>query len=689
MQPISLRARITPYVSWSIVALLLCGALLAMLPELETKRFALHVATFISLALFLAAGFWGLGYLALLVSSRTREYRIALPIGMGLFALSLIGYLKFTLSPVLPLVLLSVGAFTAVKVVLHHRKHLSGLLQLSDVPWLTLLLGLSVIGLLFNAPSGGLLAFPRDFDSNFIHVLFPKRVLHQGYYSNPDWLRGIWLPQLTHSIYIFILSLSNDLFLKTINLICLVHIGVFFLVRRTVSERVSGAILFALLTAANEFRDNCTATNLDAVFALFVVSAFDTMHRFIETRRFSLYVFATVLAGFSAGQKHFGLMFSVPLLLVGAFVELKPHILPLNKLQLGKQIARVLPSLKKLLLCAVLFVVTFSLFYIHNLLEGNSLLFPFIGSKVNTYGWDSEDLRQMIEDTIPHWGYSKTALGFLMLPAHLMLHPEKYQFAKTGSLLDFSTSASLVLCYLVAVIGCIFSRLRRSSYFLLALIIVGQAIAWYCGSQVIRYLYPVLIVSSLLASLLLQHGIVLLARMVPVALRSVAAAMILLGSIYAVSQAVRQPALPIPLTAEERFAWIKQYMMPSIGAYQWLREHVTPHNRVVHIGNGQIMANFPDLILCGDWFARFRYNRFLKELISFREWPEVQRAFAGYPFSHIFIAWDTFAPHSSRPKDEAAWQKAFPESTRECLRHVFYDGAATDIYEIKQSCREK
>jgi hypothetical protein len=207
---------------------------------------------------------------------------------------------------------------------------------------------------------------------------------------------------------------------------------------------------------------------------------------------------------------------------------------------------------------------------------------------------------------------------------------------------------------------------------------------WYRGSQVIRYLFPVLICSTLLGAFLLglcierwnssaifRRGVTCLAF----------SAATLLSTIWIIP-----PKAPLAQNHEEILNWVSTYRGSKVEALKWLTQHATPSDEILNLAGHTEVGQFPELTLCGDWFGRCRYSRFISGHIRFLPWPELKEALKVNNISFIIVNWDSFAPESKKPVTPEEWALAIPESTRECLEHLYNDGASTDVYKVKEAC---
>ena len=598
-----------------------------------------------------------------------------IPVGIGLLALVLTFYLRVSLHPIIPVSLLLLGAFHSARLVFLSGTALRAQLNQHTTAIFVTVCAIIMTTLSFPTLGDGFLLFPNDFDSNLIHVTAPRIVVERGVFFNPDWLRGLWLPQLTMALYTCILSFSNPFFLKTLNVVCFIQFALLFArCSSSATGRAASIAWFALVTTLPEFRQYVVQTNLDTIFALFSVSAFFLLINYLKSPDRNSLLLLGFICGLSAGQKHFGLLYSVPVMSAAALM----YLLKSNGVR--DMVQKALP----IAAAGSIFSATFSCFYLHNLLSGNSLLFPFIGTKLNTYGWDDVDLTQMIESTIPHWGYSKTLAGYFLLPLHFLQHPDKYQFQIFGTWADLGMSVALGALYVFTVVALIVKPLRRAAILLPCLVLCADVALWYRGSQVIRYLYPVLISSALAGALLLTKGLTRVCRSSRSQRIATSSAIILAAAASAIW--ITPPKTPLAQSDEEARSWLTTYRGVQTDAFRWLTEHAPSDNGILNLAGHDAMAHFPKLTLCGDWFGRCRYSRFISGYITFRPWPELKTTLKANHLSYIVVNWNTFAPHSKLPTSSEEWSTAIPESTRNCLEHVYHDGISTDVYKVKDSC---
>lgn len=664
-----------PLLTWLAGAVVTTACLMWFRSFFSASSNDTFIATFFLLSAFLTTAFFGLGQFVLSRVFRTANETMALPTGVGVLAIFLTPYLRISLDPFVPLSILVLGSLYSLRFAFQCRKDILAACYRPITALFTTLCCISLITLSFPTLWDALLLFPTDFDSNLIHVTGPRIVVDHGYFFYPNWLRGQWLPQLTMNLYTFILSFSNQLFLKTINVVCFIQIA--FLFARTSTSTVGKILALSclmLLTTLPEFRQYIVQTNLDTIFALFTVSAFFLLLQHLQTPTAAYLILLGFICGLSAGQKHFGLMFSAPTMTVASLVYMWEG----GKRRFALRRSPVVAA------AGITLALTSSCFYLHNLVAGNALLFPFFGSQVNTYGWDQTDLSQMIDAIIPYWGHSKNLAGYFLLPLHIIRYPEKYQLNIFFTWADFGMSVSISLLYILSLASLIHKPLRRPEVVIPSLTLCAQIFLWYRGSQVIRYLFPVLICFSLLIAILLNR----LTERLPkegILQRCIASfacvVAVALSTIWIIP-----PKTPLAQSDDEILGWLSTFRGSKLEGFRWLSKNTPPGVAILNLAGHGEMAQFPRLLLCGDWFGRCRYTNFLSSHIQFRPWSELKNVIRANKISYIIVNWTLFPPNSRRPVSESEWAAAIPESSKQCLEHMYYDQSSTDIYKVKDGC---
>jgi len=396
---------------------------------------------------------------------------------------------------------------------------------------------------------------------------------------------------------------------------------------------------------------------------------------FLKDKKASRLILIMLMAGFAGGQKHFGLMFSAPILAASIIIYLYYHVMEEKNYKL---------VFIRVGLISLIFPLVAFPFYIHNLLNGANLLFPFYGSWGNPYGWETEELKYFTTTCITLWGHSKTLVGYFLIPIHLIQYPAKYQFSLTNTPMDFLFSVQMVVLFILLPISLLFKRLRKLEIWLPAFILLIQIFCWYKGSQVIRYLFPLSIIWFILLIHILSNFEDLRKFK-----KSLFYGTIIIFTVagWLFNKGLAHPiTFPVPVTYDQKTKWLNTAFESKIKPYRWLSEHDSIVDRSLNISPGSwpFLHFIPDLNVCGDWFARFSYGKYMDSYSKFKEWDKLSPELKKGNFSHIVVNW-TETSSGIRPKTEEDFKKVFPESTRKCLNMVF-STPESDIFEIKKEC---
>lgn len=664
---------------------------------LLTEEGAIFFISFYSLALILIASLSGVGL-------SLRKYFLAgikfnwadLPLGFGIFCWFLSFYLKFTISPIVPIFFLGIGLFAftraysksltvSVKTWIYGAKNASNL-------WIFLAIALLIIELSFGSGGyGGFLRFTHDFDSGLVHTTFPKTVHRYGHYFLPDWIRGLWIPQLTHYWYIFILSIGSELTFKISNIFCVVQILILFMQFRfqknTYYISFIGLLFGVFLVGSPEFNSHISSTSLDAIFLFFSLTALAVFFDFISTPTYRKLALLTLFSGFMGGQKHFGLMYSVP------FLSIAYLYFFIREIRIWKR------STPRFLLISFLFPLIFVPFYFHNIIADSSLFFPFMGGMQNGYFWSSREIEHMVHDVVGHWGRSKDFFGFFSLPLDIIRFPESYESSSGRGYWDYAVSVCLGSLSLMFFISSWFFWRKKSAtsltIFFSTLCILAQIIFWYRGSQVVRYLFPVWVSIVFLWKIIAE---ILLVRFGHISFLNfqkrsplfVAATIITIFIIFShpskFSSAEKFSRTPLEI---QKSLWNTGFK--GIRALVWLDEHTSQTDKILEIAPGVMGLNqfFVQLNLRGDWFAKYRYERYIRNFSStpsFHPLTRLKQEFREERFSYLLIQWDAFAKEL-RPKDDKRLDAlAFDSDVKNCLALAFHGDDNVDVYSFKTEC---
>lgn len=599
------------------------------------------------------------------------------PLGLSVFALFLSFWLKLSTSIVVPgCILLGFGILNVVAYFGRPRK-VEQSEQLNLFLENGILIGLLAV-LLWFLPGDGLLMFPLDFDSGMLHIALPLKWIELGEVSPQKYLRGPFVGNYAHVLYYFILKVfaSNVGLVKIIN-IC-GFIGFFSAMRKLSKEipRLSFLpLLIPFFLVLNfETRQYLVSTNLDAGLFFTVVSGFAVVMVAMITGRSSDLMLGTALLGFSAGLKHFGFLISAPVLVFS-------YLWFFNKNKIADSaIASRLVSWIGLCVTGI-FVFLFSSlpFYLHNLIAGNNILFPFLGTKENSYGWTISEIADFGK-IINYWGHRKDFFGFWTLPGDFLNFPQKYIIFLQHNLLDYSYSALFVLSVIsIFLSGYLFVKKNRMPMFL-SLINLIQLFFWYSGSQVARYLFP----SFAISLLVLFYTVSFLINFDSIRNLKRFAGLILLVSTLVLIQFSRAQEIKVPISNQERLDLVRAQYGDTFEAFEYLRSQKI-RERILFVGDSSFTQHFVDLDVCGDWYGPCRWGDFfavasVSKTIVFRSVSEMAEIMKSNKIEWMVIKWSNFYPDQRRPEN---WDDAIPD--RNCFS-IEKSYATVDIFKVNTTC---
>lgn len=647
---------------------------------------------FFTLAFFLTVAMFGLGNVSRRRLLKADFGQADIALGFGIFALFLRVCSFISISPILPAFVAALGFICGLMAAKRSWRSICSFMAAPTTPWLVCTGFAALSYLSFRAQSNGLLYIPFDYDSDLMHVALPRAIVQAGHYILPDWLRAPWHPQLTHLWYVFLLMLADIFYLKTVNVLVLVQLFVLFAGGRTFVSRALGLLLFSTLTVAPEFSEIATSTYLDAVLSMFCTASFVLFVQLMQKPKFRDLCLATILCGFASGQKHFGLMFSAPLLVIAVLRYAAVKLETLWDRERGLQMNLTKRETIRLgyscLSLVLLFSATFVPFYIHNWVSGNSLLFPFFGSTENTYGWSAADLKELMQSTIPRWGHAKSFSGFFLIPVHLLKFPEEYQFFyfSRKSPYDWMISVEIVSLFVGLILGLIVPRLRSTAALAPFLLLFIHLFEWYKGSQVVRYLFPFSINVPLLFVWQVSVPSIRSFELKKRTLTALICGLLIATGILQLHAQRYRPVLPLPTRNAEVYPWLKAHVTPQAALYNFLKRRVKPDQRVLNLAPMTGSSHFPEVKLCGDWFATCRYDRYIDGNMRFKDWADLLPEVRKNNFSYIIVRWDLLSSRKSRPQGEEL-KDVFPPSTFECLQLSTTDGNMTDVFRIRRRCR--
>ncbi|WP_135354971.1 hypothetical protein [Leptospira ryugenii] len=603
--------------------------------------------------------------------------------GLGIFAWILQFIQKISISYTIPFIILIVGFFIRIKYTLREIK--SNSVRFAH----DLLFLFSFILLLISfGHYDGLLEYSNDFDSNFHHIVLAQNYVNHGSFFAPLWLRAPFIPQLNHSLYAFLLSyFQNDmLYLKVLNAVAFIQIYFLFVRIGTPKWRIIG-VLFAFVVANVSELGYLFNTNMDALLGLFILAIFYLFYKSVRDQfTYSNLLLIIIFSGFAAGQKHFGLMFSFPILFLSgllAFIEKfrSTH----SEIQVSAiSVFFLSKDFLKLTSIFSVFFLIFIPFYMHNLYYSKDLLFPFLGGVENKYGWKKEELIDFLGPTINHWGHRKDLLGFFHIPKDLILYPYDFQFFQQGGLEDFYVSTILGCILIIAVVSLLFYR-KLKQFFFPAILLLISTFLWYKGSQVIRYLFPISLSGLLLGFLFSYENV----RIKTVWLRNNIPTFLIVCFyclLFTKIEAIRER---IPINAMEHFE-LRSKIYGNLFSGNLRIQAEASNPTILEFGpqSAAVRSFFPNFLFCGDWFGGCAYNLFTHSLgpLRFREWDEIKKNVPLQKVDYISIYWTQFSG-GRFPKTKEEYKEAFPNSVSVCLIPFYESEYEYSIYKVKKECQ--
>ncbi|MDZ4726970.1 MAG: hypothetical protein SH817_12490 [Leptospira sp.] len=534
----------------------------------------------------------------------------------------------------------------------------------------------------------GLLEYTTDFDSSFHHIVLAQTMVREGHYFPPFWLRAPFIPQLTHSIYIFILSIfKNDiLYIKLLNFIAFYQIFKIFLNRKRNLDFWLGGLILLIIVFSPEFT-YLYNTNLDALLGLFYLCSLVMFYRCLRNE-FSItnVSMLIVFCGFAGGQKHFGLMFSVPVILFSFFGSL---IYFYKQELIGKSIKDAIASciynqrFYGYAISFLSFFVVFIPFYIHNLLANSNLFFPFMGNKVNAYGWSKQEIEDFTGPTINHWGHQKSVTGFFQLPYDLINFPDDFQFFQTNTWHDYVVPFLFIFPIFLLFITIVFKSTKK--HLLLSIVLICCYVLWFQSSQVIRYLFPINIGSLFLIYIQFSNFKNLHTKF---ALNFLKIAF-LTFFIYLSLENFKEVNFILPSNSNERLIY-RKFQFGSMIEGNIKITQSNNNSGVLEFGPHAVMARslFPNLTFCGDWFGGCAFEKFTlrNTPMQFKSWEEIKKASQFMKIDFISIYWTQFRDGSA-PATELEYNLVFPESVRKCIEPFYKVSGEYDIFSIKNECK--
>ncbi len=635
-----------------------------------TLFFAFIIISFLFFQGVKQIGIWAQKYFF-----KTNLHAFDFPLGLALFALFLSFWVKLSPEIFVPWAFLMCGLIFRFYHFFKNIKYWE--LALKQAEAFEICLFLSLSGILFwFAPGNGLLSYPNDYDSGMLHVALPKRWDFLNDVKTQIYFRGAFIGNFAHVLYYFFLKVfsGNDLTLKVINFCGFFS---FFSIARKLRLQIPEIsfwplIIPFLLVISFETRENLVSTNLDALFLLFFFSGSVALLISTVSMQIEHLIVGTVLLGFSAGLKHFGFLMSAPILTLFYSYHFFFH----------RQMFRMSAYrwIGFSFVGAILFLLVSLPFYLHNFLAGNNILFPFLGSKVNTYGWTESEIKDF-GAIIEVWGHRKDFAGFWTLPWDFVDFPEKYQILITHNIEVYSYSLLFVLSWLALGFGAFLAFKKKPLALLLSVTHLIQLFFWYKGSQVVRYLLPNLAVGILIYIVIVFQFLNL--KIENQNRRVIGLMAMIFLSVFAIAN-LRMPQKLVVISADERQAAVMNSNGANDQAIEYLRSlHIS--ERIFYVSDLSYRQYMIDLEVCGDWFGPCRWGDILKvraldSHFSIRPKSEIRESLKKNGIGWLVINWKNFFLAQDRP---APMSLAFPDIECFSLEKSF---GIVDIFKVNKEC---
>ncbi|MBK7960885.1 MAG: glycosyltransferase family 39 protein [Bdellovibrionales bacterium] len=666
--------------SWKILFLVVLGiyAILTRIPYQLNVYFAVGQFLFLTAIFYISSA--GLGRFLLERVFKLNDLTTAFAVGFGFFAALLCLLNKITIIPAYYIPFLFFGLFYFI-----YSKYVELKKESLEIVYAGMFAFFTIVLLViycFTSSTNGFLAAPIDFDSGLFHVTFPKTVVLQGSYIYSSYLRVHFLPQLAHSWYIFFLSIfgNDEHFLRIINMAVFVQIVVLFY---SLGKRYSiiSLLMMVLLFSFPEMLRDFPTTNLDTVFTLFISVMMYQLIICVEDRKWTNLFLLTILGAFSAGQKHFGFIYSFPVFTMTYLL----YIYHFWKLEKGKAV----DVGRRVLLGSILFVTCTLPFYFHNLLSRTNLLFPFAGSSENFYGWSLSDYNGFKGANIDHWGHSKELLSFFTVPLDMLKFPEKFSYFKDSDSYEMFFSYGFYTLIFIFLLN-LFSKYRRNvGLAILTLAILMQVYGWYISSQVIRYLLPVFAGMGLILIPLL-HDLVKRIKFLP-SFKKAFPLVVFFSSVLVVSTTLKKYKHSVQFwsSPQEREMQLRSLDTERFDSLNFLKKTVPSKDGILSLSPMMwtYIPHFYELNLCGDWFGVCRFDKYYDYPIVFKPWANLYPALKERNLRFIYVAWGEInGSLGHRPQTESELSQVFPSDTRQCLELIYHQGSKYEVYQVKQSC---
>lgn len=607
----------------------------------------LYFITFVTSAFLFYQSISAFGYIVREQTFKCNLHELDFPLGLGSFCFFLNIWFKQNSSIVFPFVILFSALLFSIYSKYKQRKHFGWTInnicnkQNFFVGACYLLL---VFVLLWYGSGDGLLLFPLDFDSGMLHVALPKKWIVINEITAQKYMRGPFIGQFLHVLYYFLLKIfnNNEAYLKIINLCSFTS---FFVIctaigNRLVHKSYFGVFIPIILVLFYDTREYLTSTNLDAVFSLLMFAGSMTVYLAILNKNSKYLLLGTLLLAFSAGLKHFGFLLSAPLLSICYVYYL---ITPSFYKSFQKK-------LKVAIFGFSIFLTVSLSFYLHNLLQNNSILFPFIGSTENTYGWSLDEIKGF-HNIIGLWGVHTDLMGFFTLICDIPHFPDKFQFSIKGhGISDYFYSFSILCAFSIIPLSLLSFPRKKYITIIPVIITIIQLFLWYKGSQVVRYLLPIVSLSLFIFTWLSYE--LIFPRLHDKLKTTIPIALVFICGIYITK--VHSNNLSIPVTVADKQDLIQKRYGDTHSMIQYLRQR-NIQDPILFVGDSSYSQFMTDLKICGDWFGPCRWGdvfdiAFSNDYLRFKSIKDSKSLLKTNNIKWIVLNWTTFL-QQKRPQD--------------------------------------
>jgi len=429
---------------------------------------------------------------------------------------------------------------------------------------------------------------PTAWDATMYHFALAKMYVLQHQISFTSDIRFAAWPQTNKMLFSLMLLFYDDIaaqlvqFLMLILVVCCLYVWG----RKAFSKET--AILSVALWLSNPLVIWLGASGyIDVGLTLFVTMGIYAFVKWVDSNNIRWLAISGCFCGLGAGTKYTGLVYFGILWML---IILKSREFKLKNI------------FNNLFIFTAFCFAIASIWYIRSYVFTNNPVFPFF-SNIFGYGlYDQQDLKGIYDDLIYAHGTARSVLSFLELPWNLAFHQNVF-------LMEAPISPILPLIMPFFIVWGLIVRKAR----LIAQIVLIFIIAWFCSTQILRYLVPILPVLSLGISVLFSSCYERL-KSIRVLGNNITNTLVLLfifiimispGPLYAMYK-ISSYGKP-PFTEEQKQAYLKQHLM-GYSAIEFLN-HNKGSEYTLYALFAENLAYFADGKFKGDWLGPDRYSK--------------------------------------------------------------------------------